>query len=101
MSALEVATAIARFSTSAIACTVLACQRPAEFEVRDTSGMIWFKGNTHTHTTMSDGDSPPEVVARWYKAHDYQFLVLSDHNVLVDPAALSSLQDSSFLLIPG
>jgi len=42
----------------------------------------WFKGNTHTHTWWSDGDSPPEVVVRWYKEHGYDFLVLSDHNIL-------------------
>ncbi len=78
-----------------------ACTRPIEFEVPDSSGMVWFKGNTHTHTTMSDGDSPPEVVARWYKDHGYHFLVLSDHNVFTDPATLASLVDSSFLLIPG
>lgn len=42
----------------------------------------WFKGNTHCHTWWSDGDSPPEYVARWYKEHGYNFLVLSDHNVL-------------------
>ena len=29
----------------------------------------WFRGNTHTHTNLSDGDSAPEVVARWYKNH--------------------------------
>ncbi len=63
--------------------------------------MRWFKGNTHTHTTMSDGDSSPEVVARWYKEHGYRFLVLSDHNVFTDPAVLSALQDSTFLLLPG
>jgi len=78
-----------------------ACQRQPEFENSDTSGMHWYKGNTHTHTLMSDGDSPPELVARWYKDHGYQFLVLSDHNVFVDPATLATLQDSSFLLIPG
>ncbi len=50
---------------------------------------------------MSDGDSSPETVARWYKEHGYVFLVLSDHNVFTDPANLSALQDSSFLLIPG
>jgi hypothetical protein len=61
----------------------------------------WFKGNTHTHTTNSDGDTPPEQVARWYKSHRYDFLVLSDHNVFTDPATLSSLVDSTFLLIPG
>ncbi|MCK6560138.1 CehA/McbA family metallohydrolase [bacterium] len=78
-----------------------ACTRQIEFEVPDTSGMAWFKGNTHTHTTMSDGDSPPAVVAQWYKDHGYRFLVLSDHNVFTDPATLASLVDSSFLLIPG
>lgn len=72
-----------------------------EFEIPDTQGMIWFKGNTHTHTTMSDGDSSPEDVARWYKEKGYKFLVLSDHNVFTDPKTLSSLVDSSFLLIAG
>jgi hypothetical protein len=71
------------------------------FERRSTDGLRWFKGNTHTHTLESDGDSPPEVVARWYKSHGYQFLVLSDHNVFVDPKTLSALVDSTFLLIPG
>ncbi len=79
----------------------IACGRRAEFEIPDTAGRRWFKGNTHSHTTMSDGDSPPEAVARWYKEHGYRFLVLSDHNVFTDPANLSSLVDSSFLLIPG
>jgi len=40
----------------------------------------WWKGNTHTHTWWSDGDSPPESVAGWYRERDYNFLVLSDHN---------------------
>lgn len=80
---------------------LLGCAPAPEFEVPNTAGMRWFKGNTHAHTTMSDGDSSPEVVARWYKEHDYAFLVLSDHNVFTDPAQLSTLQDSSFLLIPG
>jgi len=80
---------------------LIACARRAEFEVPDTAGMRWFKGNTHSHTKMSDGDSPPEVVARWYKEHGYRFLVLSDHNVFTDPAGLASLVDSAFLLIPG
>jgi len=62
---------------------------------------IWLKGNTHTHTTRSDGDSPPEVVARWYKDHGYDFLVLSDHNVFTDPRTLAGLTDSTFLLVPG
>ena len=77
-------------------------RRPApKFEATDFRSGRWLKGNTHTHTLESDGDSPPDVVARWYKTHGYKFLVLSDHNVLVDPARFASLMDSSFLLIPG
>ena len=44
----------------------------------------WFKGNTHTHSWWSDGDSPPEMVVGWYQQHGYNFLVLSDHNTLSD-----------------
>ncbi|HSJ64167.1 MAG TPA: CehA/McbA family metallohydrolase [Gemmatimonadaceae bacterium] len=73
----------------------------ARFELPPSQEGQWFKGNTHSHTDRSDGDSPPGVVARWYKAHGYRFLVLSDHNVFTDPKTLSHLVDSSFLLIPG
>lgn len=74
----------------------------ARFEVPVVAaGERWFKGNTHAHTTKSDGDTPPAEVARWYKSHGYTFLVLSDHNVFTDPATLASLTDSSFLLLPG
>lgn len=75
---------------------------PVRFEIRAPPPHTqWYKGNTHTHTTNSDGDTPPEQVARWYKSHGYAFLVLSDHNVFTDPATLASLADSSFLLLPG
>jgi len=76
-------------------------QQDWRFEVPGPDVGRWFKGNTHTHTLESDGDSPPEEVARWYKAHGYAFLVLSDHNVFTDPAQLAHLADSAFLLIPG
>ncbi len=42
----------------------------------------FYKGNLHTHTLWSDGDDYPEMVADWYKRHGYQFLALTDHNVL-------------------
>ncbi len=80
----------------------VSAQEPAyRFQSRPCPGCRWLKGNTHTHTTESDGDSDPEVVARWYRDHGYDFLVLSDHNVLVDPGTLARLVDSTFLLIPG
>ena len=76
--------------------------QPARFEVPVVpAGARWFKGNTHTHTTNSDGDTPPADVARWYKSRGYAFLVLSDHNVFTDPRTLASLVDSAFLLVAG
>ena len=34
----------------------------------------WYKGNTHSHTVNSDGDSSPDAVARWYMEHHYNFV---------------------------
>lgn len=42
----------------------------------------WWRGSMHVHSWWSDGNWPPELVAKWYKEHGYQFLVLSDHNTL-------------------
>jgi hypothetical protein len=42
----------------------------------------WWKGNIHTHSLWSDGDDFPEMIADWYRSHGYNFLALSDHNVL-------------------
>ncbi len=44
----------------------------------------WFKGNLHTHSLWSDGDDYPEMIADWYKREGYQFLAMSDHNVLAE-----------------
>jgi len=63
--------------------------------------MRWYKGNTHTHTNNSDGDSSPETAARWYKEHGYSFLVISDHNRLTDTSALDGIQTEEFIVIPG
>ena len=63
----------------------------------------WYKGNTHTHTLNSDGDSTPDDVVRWYREHGYQFLVLTDHNHLTAVDALNALHgaDEKFLVIKG
>ncbi len=63
----------------------------------------WFKGNTHTHTINSDGDSSPDDVVKWYKEHGYQFVVLTDHNVLTSVDGLNALYglDQQFVVIRG
>jgi hypothetical protein len=44
----------------------------------------WYKGNLHTHSYWSDGDEFPEMIMDWYKSHGYNFLALSDHNILAE-----------------
>ena len=44
----------------------------------------YWKGNLHTHTFWSDGDDFPEMVVDWYKQHRYDFLALTEHNVIAD-----------------
>jgi hypothetical protein len=63
----------------------------------------WFKGNTHTHTLNSDGDSTPDDVVQWYRSHRYHFLVLTDHNFLTSVDALNALHgaDGKFLVMRG
>lgn len=63
----------------------------------------WYRGNTHAHSINSDGTSAPDVVGRWYKEHGYQFLFISDHEYLTDPAPLNAILGAKerFLLLPG
>lgn len=92
--------ALALLLTAAL---VAAAQLRPQSSATQSPGGRWFKGNTHTHTTNSDGDSSPDDVAKWYREHGYQFLVLSDHNVLTSVEALNALhgKDGGFLLIKG
>lgn len=63
----------------------------------------WYKGNTHSHTINSDGDSSPDAVARWYKEHRYNFLVITDHNYNTDVRGLNALMAApgKFLVVSG
>ena len=47
--------------------------------VIDKYGKKWFKGNTHTHTTNSDGRLSPDDTKKLYKSHGYDFLALTEH----------------------
>ena len=87
-----------RACTIAVTClAATTAAQPAQDEAR------WFKGNTHTHTLNSDGDSSPDDVVRWYREHGYRFLVLTDHNFLTSVDALNALHaaDQQFLVIKG
>jgi hypothetical protein len=82
--------------------------RPAQMQANLTQQqpqkrLRWYKGNTHTHTVNSDGDSTPDEVTRWYREQDYNFLVLTDHNFLTKVDALNALHgaDEQFIVIRG
>ena len=46
----------------------------------------WFKGNTHIHTTLSDGGKTPSEVADLYTSAGYSFIFSTDHFVASDVA---------------
>ncbi len=78
-------------ATIAVLSTAVAWQSPSKPEpatellpVLQYNGPRYWKGNLHTHSFWSDGDDFPEMIADWYKRHGYQFLTLSDHNILAD-----------------
>ena len=66
---------------------ILALLITAPLSAQDSSqkkngSSVWLKGNIHTHTFWSDGNQFPEMIAKWYKQEGYDFLALTDHNVL-------------------
>lgn len=58
----------------------------------------FFRGNTHTHTTNSDGVHTPEQRCRAYRERGYDFLVITDHRTVTPVDGLST---EDFLVIPG
>ena len=63
----------------------------------------WFKGNTHTHSLNSDGDSTPDDVVRWYREQRYHFVVFTDHNLVTPVEGLNAAvgMPERFLVIRG
>jgi hypothetical protein len=88
---------IALLIVVAAGAAVIGQQAPAAESLR------WFKGNTHTHTLNSDGDSTPDDVVRWYREQGYQFLVMTDHNQVTPIDGLNALHAAPdrFLVIRG
>jgi len=39
----------------------------------------WYKGNLHTHTTLSDGRLSPDQVRQLYSQNGYSFIAFTDH----------------------
>ena len=60
---------------------------------------IWLKGNTHSHTTQTDGLCPPDRQIHDYASKGYDFLSITDHNMVVNSRCFAG--DADILLIPG
>jgi hypothetical protein len=66
-------------------------------------GRFW-RGNLHTHSTLSDGVLPPAEVIRRYRAEGYDFMALTDH--FVEPygypiADTTGFRDDRFTTLIG
>ncbi len=58
----------------------------------------WFRGNTHTHTVLSDGDTSMEELLTAYQARGYDFIAVSDHNIV---SVISPEQRYPLLVLPS
>lgn len=59
----------------------------------------WYKGNLHSHTTVSDGRLTPEQAVELFRENGYSFLCLSEHDCYTDWR--EQLACREFLLLPG
>ncbi|MBM3289119.1 MAG: phosphoesterase [Candidatus Hydrogenedentes bacterium] len=50
----------------------------------------WRRGNLHAHTTLSDGERAPQALIDRYAELGYDFLAISDHDMIADTSALDA-----------
>jgi len=75
---------ISRLVVPLLTIAFMAVRAEADEAVPADPPLRWWKGNIHTHSLWSDGNDFPEMIAEWYRTHGYNFLALSDHNILSD-----------------
>lgn len=61
-------------------------------------GFRYYRANLHCHSTISDGRKTPQQLKDDYKAHGYQVLCLTDHEVYITH---NDMTDSDFLMLNG
>ncbi len=66
----------------------------------------WYKGIIHAHANWGASQLPttsPDVVVRWYREHNYNFVAVTDLNFYTPPEGLKALFDAPgrFLVLPG
>lgn len=58
----------------------------------------FYKGNLHSHTTISDGRYSPEELIKLYKRYNYSFLAFTDHRIY---GIHEEFNTPDFLVFPG
>jgi len=58
----------------------------------------FYKGNLHSHTTVSDGSETPEELIEIYKQNNYSFMAITDHRIY---GVYPEYNASDFLILPG
>ena len=59
----------------------------------------FYRGNIHSHTTVSDGMMTPEQSVEHYKSHGYNFLSLSEHDTFTNYG--DRFNTENFIMIPS
>lgn len=86
-----------------VAVTLIATVAPA---IAAPPAATWYKGIVHAHANWGAPQLPttsPDVVVRWYREHNYNFVSLTDLNYLTPTEGLKAVFDAPgrFLVIPG
>ena len=69
------------------------------FELPDSDGYEWVKGNLHSHTTNSDGRVDPQTRVDGYVGAGYDYLCLSDHRKITRGDTVEA--PDGFVLVQG
>ncbi|MEZ4448373.1 MAG: CehA/McbA family metallohydrolase [Nannocystaceae bacterium] len=103
---LALASARARACAGLLACVgLLACEGRPPPRPRAAAGPrapapiaeTWLKGQLHMHTSGSgDSETPVAAAVAWYAGRGFDFVVITDHNVITEPPA-----GAPILALPG
>ncbi|MBF0430176.1 MAG: CehA/McbA family metallohydrolase [Fibrobacteria bacterium] len=87
---------------SLMSLSILFCLPVSSFSQMYTGSKGWYKGNTHMHTTRSDGEISPNEAAQLYHDNDYDYIVITDHRKFVNGSSVSvSQRRTGFLIVSG
>ena len=95
---------VLRLATSGI--LTLLCLATLGAELKQSRNATWYKGIVHAHANWGAAQLPttsPDVVVRWYREHNYNFVSITDLNYYTPTEGLKALFDAPgrFLIVPG